>query len=139
MVRSSIVCSNRSLSAANCSGPFRQGAREWNIVEGNERVTKDNWDGGVQPDSQAPRGSATKIRTNAPFAHAPLEFSRPTKRMKPCWRMPAPPCRIVIRWTNASSRKCAGVIPPMQIAKGSQEKAKFYGYAQNTPMSLPNS
>jgi hypothetical protein len=44
-----------------------------NIVEGNERVTKDNWDGGVQPDSRGPRAEVlAKIRTNAPFAHAPL-------------------------------------------------------------------
>ena len=45
-----------------------------NIVEGNARVTKDNWDGGVQPQSRA--GDAVvlpKIRTNAPFAHAPLQ------------------------------------------------------------------
>jgi len=44
-----------------------------NIVESNERVTKDNWDGGVQPDSRGARAEVlAKIRTNAPFAHAPL-------------------------------------------------------------------
>jgi hypothetical protein len=44
-----------------------------NIVEGNDRVTRDNWDGGVQPDSRGPRSEVlAKIRTNAPFAHAPL-------------------------------------------------------------------
>ena len=45
-----------------------------NIVEGNDRVTRDNWDGGVQPDI---RNSDTKtilarIRSAAPFPHAPL-------------------------------------------------------------------
>jgi pectate lyase len=44
-----------------------------NIVEGNERVTKDNWDGGVQPESRAPLAEVLpKIRVNEPFAHAPL-------------------------------------------------------------------
>jgi hypothetical protein len=46
-----------------------------NIVEGNDRVTKDNWDGGVQPDSRAPLAKVLpKIRTNAPFPHAPLRI-----------------------------------------------------------------
>ena len=44
-----------------------------NIVEGNERVTQDNWDGGVQPDSRAPVASVLpKIRAAEPFQHAPL-------------------------------------------------------------------
>ena len=45
-----------------------------NIVEGNAKVTADNWDGGVQPDVKA--GSLAdalkKIRTDLPFPHAPL-------------------------------------------------------------------
>jgi hypothetical protein len=46
-----------------------------NIVEGNARVTKDNWDGGVQPDSQAPVAEVLpKIRAAEPFAHAPLQI-----------------------------------------------------------------
>ena len=46
-----------------------------NVVEGNERVTRDNWDGGVQPDvKDKPRlpEILAKIRADAPFAHAPL-------------------------------------------------------------------
>jgi Pectate lyase len=44
-----------------------------NIVEGNEKVTADNWDGGVQPETVGPREKALEsIRTNAPFPHAPL-------------------------------------------------------------------
>jgi pectate lyase len=44
-----------------------------NVVEGNERVTKDNWDGGVQPDSHAPTATVIPtIRSEVPFAHAPL-------------------------------------------------------------------
>jgi hypothetical protein len=44
-----------------------------NIAEGNPRVTKDNWDGGVQPEVKGslPAALAT-IRADAPFAHAPL-------------------------------------------------------------------
>jgi hypothetical protein len=44
-----------------------------NIVEGNDRVTRDNWDGGVQPDSRAPvAGVLPNIRTNVPHPHAPI-------------------------------------------------------------------
>jgi hypothetical protein len=44
-----------------------------NVVEGNARVTKDNWDGGVQPDSRAPVASVLPgIRTNAPHPHAAI-------------------------------------------------------------------
>ncbi len=46
-----------------------------NVVEGNERVTKDNWDGGVQPSSRAPVATVLPaIRTNAPIPHAPLRI-----------------------------------------------------------------
>lgn len=47
-----------------------------NIVEGNAKVTKDNWDGGVQPDvrSGALEKVISTIRTNVPFAHAPLKI-----------------------------------------------------------------
>jgi len=46
-----------------------------NIVEGNDRVTKDNWDGGVQPESRAPlAGILQNVRTNSPFPHAPLQI-----------------------------------------------------------------
>lgn len=45
-----------------------------NVVEGNDRVTRDNWDGGVQPDSRAPVESILpKIRVNEPFPHAQLK------------------------------------------------------------------
>ena len=46
-----------------------------NIVEGNERVTKDNWDGGVQPSSRAPVATVlATIRSNVPIPHAPLRI-----------------------------------------------------------------
>ena len=45
-----------------------------NIVEGNAKVTANNWDGGVQPDVRSHKldDVLAEIRTNAPFAHAPL-------------------------------------------------------------------
>ena len=103
-----------------------------NIVEGNERVTKDNWDGGVQPDSRAPRAEVlTKIRTNAPFAHAPLQIQPADKAYETVLANAGatlphrdPVDERIIKEVRT------GVIPPMQITKGSQEKAKFYGYAQ---------
>ncbi len=46
-----------------------------NVVEGNAQVTKNNWDGGVQPESRAPVESVLpKIRVNEPFPHAPLKI-----------------------------------------------------------------
>ncbi|MCS7090442.1 MAG: polysaccharide lyase [Verrucomicrobiota bacterium] len=47
-----------------------------NVVEGNLRVTADNWDGGVQPDpARDPLDIVlARIRTRAPFPHAPLRI-----------------------------------------------------------------
>ncbi len=54
-----------------------------NIVEGNERVTKDNWDGGVQPGSRAPVASVLPgIRANTPFLHAPLQIQPADQALK---------------------------------------------------------
>src|SRR5207249_6307877 len=45
-----------------------------NIVEGNEKVTKDNWDGGVQPAvTKEPLDKAlAQIRVDQPFDHASI-------------------------------------------------------------------
>jgi len=54
-----------------------------NIVEGNARVTKDNWDGGVQPASRAPVASVLpSIRTNAPHPYAALPLEPAAKAFK---------------------------------------------------------
>lgn len=46
-----------------------------NVVEGNDRVTKDNWDGGVQPASKAPVAEILpRVRLAKPVAHAPLQI-----------------------------------------------------------------
>lgn len=44
-----------------------------NVVDGNDRVSKDNWDGGVQPDCQRPLEAVlSEIRVNQPCDHAPF-------------------------------------------------------------------
>jgi hypothetical protein len=45
-----------------------------NIVEGDLRVTPDNWDGGVQPEvrGESRAEALAAIRVNEPFKHAPL-------------------------------------------------------------------
>ncbi len=103
-----------------------------NIVDGYEKVTKDNWDGGVQPGSRAPRSEVlASIRTNSPFAHAPLQIQPADKAYE---TVLANAGATLPRRDPVDERIIkevrTGVIPPMQIAKGSQEKAEFYGYAQ---------
>jgi hypothetical protein len=54
-----------------------------NIVEGNARVTKDNWDGGVQPASRAPVTSVLPgIRTNTPHPYAALPLQSAAEAFK---------------------------------------------------------
>lgn len=43
-----------------------------NIIEGNERVTKNNWDGGVQPEGRNREELLAKIRVNEPFPMEPF-------------------------------------------------------------------
>lgn len=47
-----------------------------NVVEGHDAVTRDNWNGGVQPDIKGGRREdiLRAIRTERPFPHAPLEI-----------------------------------------------------------------
>ena len=104
-----------------------------NVVEGHDNVTKDNWDGGVQPGvrSESLKTALAKIRVNEPFLHAPLDLI-PASAAYPYVLSNAgatlphrdPVDERIIQEVRT------GVIPPFTIAKGSQEKAKFYGYAQ---------
>ena len=104
-----------------------------NVVEGHDRVTKDNWDGGVQPGvrSNSLKTVLAQIRVDAPFKHAPLEISSATDAYA---YVLANSGATLPRRDPVDERIIkevrTGVIPPIQIAKGSQEKAKFYGYAQ---------
>jgi hypothetical protein len=55
-----------------------------NIVEGNARVSADNWDGGVQPDvrSNSLAQVLAEIRTNTPYPYAPLWIQAPKDAME---------------------------------------------------------
>jgi predicted Na+-dependent transporter len=47
-----------------------------NVVEGNDRVTKDNWDGGVQvDDGHDPDVVLPKVRVDKPFPHNPVTIT----------------------------------------------------------------
>ena len=104
-----------------------------NVVEGHDNVTKDNWDGGVQPDvrSNSLTTVLAQIRVNEPFKHASLEISSASDAYKYVLANAGAtlPHRDPVD-ERIIKEVSTGVIPPMQIAKGSQEKAKFYGYAQ---------
>ncbi len=60
-------------------GPDKTLPLEWgkahvsgNVVAGNERVTKDNWDGGVQIEGGDPKAVHPKVRVEKPFPMAEL-------------------------------------------------------------------
>lgn len=104
-----------------------------NVVAGHERITKDNWDGGVQPDvrSNSLKTVLARVRVNEPFKHAPLKIQSATEAYH---YVLANAGATLPRRDAVDERIIAevrtGVIPSIQIARGSQEKAKFYGYAQ---------
>lgn len=104
-----------------------------NVIDGNERVTKDNWNGGVQPDvkSKSLASVLDAIRVNEPFPHAPLPIQPADKAYE---TVLANAGATLPRRDSVDERILkqvrTGIVQPMQIAKGSQEKAKFYGYAQ---------
>jgi hypothetical protein len=104
-----------------------------NVVEGYDKVTKDNWDGGVQPQARAePLETAlSKIRVDQPFPHAPLEIIS----AKAAYDYVLDHAGATLPRRDAVDIRIikevrTGVIPPLHIAEGSQAKAKFYGYAQ---------
>src|ERR1041385_2574276 len=118
-----------------------------NVVEGHPKVTADNWAGGVQPDIKAvadlrkdgkeeqakekEKEVLAAIRVNEPFKHAPLEI----QSAKDAYEYVLANAGATLPRRDSVDERIikevrTGVIPPMQIAKGSQEKAQFYGYAQ---------
>lgn len=58
---------NPSWANGDCGKWFIDG----NVMEGNERVTKDNWDGGVQPNSDLPE-VMDSIRRSTPWPSMPI-------------------------------------------------------------------
>ncbi len=113
-----------------------------NIVEGNERVTKDNWDGGVQPDvrSKSLTNVLAAIRVNEPIKHASL----PIQPAKDAYETVLANAGATLPRRDSVDTRIieqvrTGKIRPMTIAKGSQEKAQFYGYAQKFTDELAES
>lgn len=141
-----------------------------NVVEGYADVTKDNWNGGVQPAVETPatkrrdamvfapkdpakratfvadteaklkaltfvvltREEALKsIRVDQPFSHAPLPIVTAPEAYE---QVLASAGATLPRRDPVDLRVIeqvrTGVIGPREIAPGSQDKAKYYGYKQ---------
>jgi hypothetical protein len=111
---------------------FGQAYVAGNVVVGNERVTKDNWDGGVQPAPTRATVAAVLpgIRVNQPFAHAALPLTPAAAAYD---HVLANAGATLPRRDAVDERIIAavrtGVVAQASIAKGSAEKAHFYGYA----------
>ena len=112
-----------------------------NFVEGYPRVTADNWDGGVQPDSKAPREEVLpKIRVNEPFAHAPLLVDSPQVAFE---KVLANAGAIMPKRDAVDIRIMemvrTGTVPLIQISSTSAAKAVEVGYAPNFVQELIDS
>lgn len=110
-----------------------------NVVEGNERVTKDNWDGGVQPEVRkgALKEVLAKIRVNEPFPHAVL----PTTDAKAAFGYVLANVGATLPRRDAVDQRIigevrTGVIPPVTIDADTVAKAKFYGYEDRFTQEL---
>jgi hypothetical protein len=103
-----------------------------NIVDGNDRVTKDNWDGGVQPSpvKATVADVLPGIRVDAPFKHATLVISDAATAYR---YVLANAGATLPRRDSVDERIMTsvrtGVIAPATVDKESAEKAAFYGYA----------
>jgi len=114
-----------------------------NVVEGNERVSQDNWDGGVQPDVKAKERASeiiAALRAGEPFKHAAL----PVTDAKAAYEYVLAKAGATLPRRDAVDTRIieqvrTGIIPPRTIAPGSVEKAKFYGYADQWTAELRGS
>jgi len=104
-----------------------------NTVEGDERVTRDNWDGGVQPDVRAESLSAAlaAIRVNEPFKHAAF----PLQPAAAAFDYVLANAGATLPHRDAVDERIldevrTGTVTKARIARGSADKAKFYGYAK---------
>jgi hypothetical protein len=103
-----------------------------NVVHGNERVTKDNWDGGVQPESKAPVETVLpKIRVTEPFKHAPLTIQPAQQAFE---RVLADAGATLPKRDAVDERVVTmvrtGKVTKTTIALGSKEKAAAVRYDQ---------
>ena len=103
-----------------------------NMAEGYPEVSRDNWAGGVQPDSKAAVSSVLpSIRVDKPFPHAPLNIQNAEEAY-----------RAVLSSVGATRPKRdpvdlriidmvrSGKVADTQIAATSKEKARFFGFAE---------
>lgn len=103
-----------------------------NIVEGHEAVTKDNWNGGVQPDSKAPVEEVLpKIRASAPFPHAPLQILSAAAAFDYVLANAGAnlPRRDAVD-QRVTTMVRTGKVPKLQMAPASAEKAAAVRYDQ---------
>jgi pectate lyase len=119
----------------NRDGGHGQVYASGNVVEGNAKVTADNWDGGVQLEVRDRVNTSPEvlagIRVNEPFKHAPL----PIQSTKEAYEFVLANAGATLPRRDAVDERISktvrtGVIPPQKIADGSVELAKLYGYAQ---------
>lgn len=100
----------KSESRSNKLFPWAQYGRiyaEGNIVEGNEAVTKDNWNGGIQiADKDLPNGIPADVkalmRSNEPFAMPHMTIIPKDQTLIRCLRVWVQPFLPATSWTSAS-------------------------------------
>ncbi len=103
-----------------------------NVAEGYPEVSKDNWAGGVQPDSKADVASVLpKIRVDEPFAHAPL----PIESAEAAYERVLSQVGATLPKRDAVDSRViemvrTGRVAATSIAPSSKEKARYFGFAQ---------
>ena len=105
---------------------------EGNVVEGYPEVSKDNWAGGVQPDSKAEVSSVLpSIRVNEPFPHAELAI----EEARAAFERVLAQAGATLPVRDAVDRRViemvrTGKVGAVKIASSSSAKAAEVGYAQ---------
>lgn len=102
-----------------------------NVAEGNERVSADNWAGGVQPSTRGPRAEILpRIRVNEPFPHAafPLQSAADAYTYVLANAGATRPRRDAVD-ERIIHQVRTGTVTPARVAESSQELARRYGYA----------
>ncbi len=110
---------------------FGQAYVQGNFVEGYPDVSKDNWAGGVQPDSKAPvKDMLTSIRVDQAFDHAPLPiddaqaaYERVLQSAGATLPVRDPVDQRVIEMVRS------GKVTPAELLQSSREKAADAKYA----------
>lgn len=104
-----------------------------NVTEGNDRVTRDNWDGGVQPEirSRERQDVLAKIRVNEPFPHAPL----PVTSAQDAYAYVLANAGATLPRRDPVDERIiesvrTGVIPPRTVDPLTKKEARFYGYQE---------